>query len=192
MIATGASIALAQPAPLDTDRSTSVSEMKQRHAERFNRMDADKDGQLTQEEMQAGRQDRRMGGFGGRGLGMRPRGPGGPGGPGAMLQGADANRDGVVTREEFTAQALDRFQQLDANRDGRVAADELQAARPQFGGRRGGGRFAMLDADRNGSISRAEFDLRFAERLERLDANKDGTITVDERRAGRGRPGARP
>lgn len=193
LIATGATFALAQPAPTGTDRSISVGELRQRHTERFNTLDTNKDGQLSQEEMQSGRQGPRMGrGGDGPGFGMRPRGPGGPGG---LFQGADANSDGVVTQEEFTAQALNQFRQLDTNRDGRVAADEAQAARQRLGGRfggRGGGRFAMLDADRDGSVSRAEFDRRFAERIERLDANKDGNITAEERRAGRGRPGARP
>ncbi len=42
-------------------------------------------------------------------------------GPGRM----DANGDGVVTREEFTAPMGNAFDRLDANRDGRLSTEEM-------------------------------------------------------------------
>ncbi len=44
-------------------------------------------------------------------------------GPGRM----DANGDGVVTREEFTAPMGGAFDRLDADRDGRLTAEEMTA-----------------------------------------------------------------
>lgn len=80
-----------------------------------------------------------------------PHGPGGPGmdGPGKdgpeghgrhgmrgmhgmrggmMMAMADANHDGVVTKDEFMAAAMKHFDQADANHDGKVTAEERQAA----------------------------------------------------------------
>jgi Ca2+-binding EF-hand superfamily protein len=52
--------------------------------------------------------------------------------------------------------------------------------------------FEHLDADGNGSLSRAEFG-RHMERLKALDADADGTVSRDELRAGmaarQGKPG---
>jgi hypothetical protein len=61
-----------------------------------------------------------------------------PGGPmrGGMLMRADANNDGVVTREEMIAAANAQFDRLDADRDGKVTRDEMRAAREAM---RGGG-----------------------------------------------------
>ena len=113
LVATGAGLALAQPAPLNGDRTISVADFKQRDAERFARLDTNHDGQLSQQELEAGRSfmhgpGGRGGRFGmhrpGEGFGMGPgRGPGGPGGPGPMFEGADANHDGKITPEERRA-----------------------------------------------------------------------------------------
>jgi Ca2+-binding EF-hand superfamily protein len=40
--------------------------------------------------------------------------------------------------------------------------------------------FDRIDADRDGSISRAEFDAMTARRFARIDADGDGTISLDE------------
>jgi len=51
-----------------------------------------------------------------------------PGPPrGGMTMRADANGDGVVTRQEALAEAGARFDRMDANRDGRLDPAEMRA-----------------------------------------------------------------
>ncbi len=49
-----------------------------------------------------------------------------------MLQRADANGDGRVTRAEFAASPFPIFDRVDANHDGRVDARELAAAKARM------------------------------------------------------------
>lgn len=48
---------------------------------------------------------------------------------GGWLMRADANDDGIITREEVIAEADRRFAALDGNRDGKISRDERRAAR---------------------------------------------------------------
>ena len=48
---------------------------------------------------------------------------------GGMMRLADADKDGTITKAEFEAAALARFDRLDANKDGTVTPDEAKAAR---------------------------------------------------------------
>jgi hypothetical protein len=48
---------------------------------------------------------------------------------GGWLAQIDANGDGLITREEFAAPAIKRFDRLDANGDGIVTPEERAAAR---------------------------------------------------------------
>jgi hypothetical protein len=104
----------------------SVADLQKRALDRFNALDANKDGQLTQEELSAGRPA-------GGGGGATPAPAGGPPQGGGvmrgMMQSADANHDGTITSAEFTAAITARLQQMDANHDGQITGDELQAAR---------------------------------------------------------------
>ena len=42
---------------------------------------------------------------------------------------ADANKDGTITKAEFTAGAMAMFDRADSNKDGYVTADEMKAGR---------------------------------------------------------------
>lgn len=62
----------------------------------------------------------------GRDLPPEPRGGGMRGG---WLMRADANGDGIVTRDEVIADADRRFAARDSDRDGRISGEERRGAR---------------------------------------------------------------
>lgn len=79
--------------------------------QQFNRLDTDRNGQLSLAEFEAGANKPRMV-------------------PGQQaLNLLDANKDQKVTVAEFRAKRLAQFDALDINRDGTVTPQELQAAR---------------------------------------------------------------
>jgi Ca2+-binding EF-hand superfamily protein len=106
---------------------------------RFERVDTNHDGQVSYAEFTAahGRFDEaRKGRFANRGDQRVERGDGSEhqaarNGAGLGIAGriADSDKDGTVTRTEFQAAALQRFDRLDANHDGTVSRDEAKAAR---------------------------------------------------------------
>ncbi|RZJ04092.1 MAG: EF-hand domain-containing protein [Brevundimonas sp.] len=71
---------------------------------------------------------------------------------------ADADGDGRISQAEFVGQRVERLTAADANRDGSVAPEEMRAAFQARAAERADARFQRLDADRDGAISRAEFD----------------------------------
>lgn len=123
----------------------------------------------------------------------------------ARLTALDTNRDGVVSPEERAAamqarraeRAGDRFAKLDANGDGSISRAEFDAghaARPDRGpraeragdreGRRGGAHHAMRGQGRErGPVVIAEASAKLGECFDKMDANRDGVISSDERRA---------
>lgn len=112
---------------------------------------------------------------------------------------ADTNSDGVLTRAEFDAQRQSHFAQLDSNRDGQLTREEMRAGRPERaegerGHRRGRGHgFGNADANNDGNVTRDEFLAGPIAHFERLDANRDGVLSADERpqRHARGERGQR-
>lgn len=85
-----------------------------------------------------------------------------------------------VTRAQIEAKVKERFAQLDANKDGVVTREEINAQRQAKRAERLDQRFKTLDKDANGSISRAEFDAGHAQRGPGRDgkaaaAKADGT-----------------
>jgi Ca2+-binding EF-hand superfamily protein len=99
-------------------------------ARRFERLDTNRDGQISRAEFgtrQAARAERRAGAGEGRARGGR-----GGMGMGIGLRAfarVDANGDGRVSLAEATARGLSAFDRIDANRDGMVTAEERRAAR---------------------------------------------------------------
>lgn len=105
----------------------------------------------------------------------------------------DTNGDGQISREEARAageaMALKRFDKLDLNKDGVVTQEEIQQAHAN---RRAAllqkfeARFKAADTDGDGGLSKAEMLAgfpRLARHFDRLDANKDGIVTLDELQA---------
>lgn len=98
----------------------------------------------------------------------------------------DANGDGAIDKAEAAKvpRLAEKFDSLDKNKDGKLDASE----RPQRDGmrhRRDGGmrdRFAGLDTDKDGRISKAEAAKGpMADRFAEMDANKDGYLDKADR-----------
>lgn len=97
-----------------------------------------------------------------------------------MMQRADANNDGTITRAEADTAAAQMFVRLDGNNDGRLTTEDRAAAAERASGEM----FARVDADGNGSISRAEWDAHHQQRQARRDERRA------TRQANAGEPGA--
>jgi Ca2+-binding EF-hand superfamily protein len=150
----------------------------------FERMDANKDGQLSRQEAETGT--------------LR------------LFDRLDANKDGTLTKAEAEtgAPALRkeelsaRFGALDTNKDARLSADESKIpprffekldsnhdgaltleeflAQPDFGEGRREFVFDQADHNHDGKVTRAEAEQSSKERFDRLDANHDGVVTREE------------
>ncbi|HEX6376758.1 MAG TPA: EF-hand domain-containing protein [Allosphingosinicella sp.] len=81
--------------------------------------------------------------------------------------GTGGRQAGPQTRAAVETQVRTRFARADANRDGFITQEEVRAGAQARRGERRERLFERLDADRNGAISRAEFDARPALRGDR-------------------------
>lgn len=113
----------------------------------------------------------------------------------------DADKDGVVTIEEWRAGQQARFKRLDTNGDGKLTQDELFARTPAAGNSvlpsdRQAGRqsayFQRLDADKDGAVALAEFMAQGERNFTRCDLDRNGRIDSAEcRQALQRKPGPR-
>jgi Ca2+-binding EF-hand superfamily protein len=113
------------------------------------------------------------------------------------LKEMDANKDGVITLDEFLGRRDAGFARLDKTGDGLVDASDL-AARAQEGTEYRVKRFLkMFDANRDGKVTKEEFGQRAKDRFAMRDLNSDGEIGLDDLppgmrdRAGRRAEGAK-
>ena len=111
----------------------------------------------------------------------------------------DTNKDGVVDRAEWKAGQEARFKRLDTNGDGKLTQDELFAGTPAIGNsvlptdrqvQRQSTYFQLLDADKDGVVTLAEFMAQADRNFARCDINKDGRIDTAECRQALQRPRA--
>jgi Ca2+-binding EF-hand superfamily protein len=95
-----------------------------------------------------------------------------------ILARVDTDKDGKISKAEFDTESTALFKRLDKNSDGKIAADEVPARHwgkgPQFG---------MMDTDKDGKVTKAEFTAAEDQMFQKLDANGDGVITPDEMQA---------
>jgi len=173
--------------------------------EMFDRLDKNKDGELTKAELESLAKDmRRRGGWKNRASN-------------ALFRRMDTNKDKRISPDEWTMNA-DHFAKFDANGDGFITPDEVmpkggrrQRQRYDIGSGKDsaafltkydknrdgsidkkefphGRRFAEIDADGNGLLSKEEveqsLDKARSERsydfIERFDLNRDGKVTREE------------
>jgi hypothetical protein len=83
------------------------------------------------------------------GVGVSAQQPGPPPGPGKAL---------MESRADLKAMLEKRFDEMDANHDGTLTPQERDAFRDAVHAKARDEMFARLDTDKNGSISKAEFD----------------------------------
>lgn len=112
----------------------------------------------------------------------------------------DANRDGTVDQADRQARHAEMFERLDTDRNGSISRAEFDAMHSQradgdrggkrMGGKGMGGHHGMMMGSRGGakaagSLTRQAFVDRALSMFDRADANRDGTVTVAERKAAR-------
>jgi hypothetical protein len=130
-------------------------------------------------------------GQGGQGqAGQAGQGRGGVQPPNMRFAEMDLNRDGIISRAEWTGSSQS-FEMHDWNGDGRLSGEEVRigAAEPQDSrGRRGGSGgfgdwtdqgFRRLDLNRDNRISRIEWRYDMEDFI-RLDRNRDSMLSLNE------------
>ena len=98
----------------------------------------------------------------------------------------DKNKDKKLSKDEIPSQFPPQmFDRLDTNHDGFIDEAEWNAMRTRFGGGGGGGprigegMAKLLDANKDGKVSRDEF-AKVLTIFDLLDTNKDGELTQEE------------
>lgn len=148
----------------DGDGKITAAEWKAR-PETFHLLDANKDGEITREELtpKGPARDR---------AGKRPDVRSGKDSA-HFLSKYDANRDGQVTKEEFPHER--RFAEIDADGNGVLSTAEIEDSTDRVRNEEAYGIFERYDLDGDGRITREEFTGPAAA-FERLDKNRDGVL----------------
>ena len=156
LAATG--VAIAQPADgprPDPNADVTRQQVIERTDQRFSRLDLDSDGRATAEEARQAHEQRRA---------ERA---------GRMFERLDANSDGSISRAEFDQARAERVERRAERRPGRG----MHGA--------GHGMHATRAFGEQGFITREQMRERALARFDRVDANRDGTLTAEERRQAR-------
>lgn len=181
----------------DGDGLISVKEHAAGAKAMFERMDANRDGNLTVAEMDAGHAMKMKHGAGMHGGHPMPGKGMGPGMPaGGMMGMMDSNRDGAITAQEHAAHAKAMFDKLDVNHDGKVIAAEVAAGHEAMmkeghGMHRGADKPGMghgrgirnMDRNGDGKVSAAEHAAGAQAMFDAADTTKDGNLSKAERAA---------
>lgn len=168
-------------ARFDADRDGKITrqEVIERAKRDFARMDLDGDGRITDADlppMMRGRgvlkgETGRMGGNGGAfGLGR--------------IVGADANKDGIITLDEFVAEAGRRFEMFDRNKDNAIDKTDRDAMTKEMTDYRVRRFLHAHGAGKDNRVTREQFMAAAKERFAEHDINNDGRL--DREDGGRG------
>lgn len=152
----------------DGNGSVTRDEMRTTAIERFQKTDANKDGRLTLDEIQAARSEHAAKRFAEK----------------------DTNKDGKLSRTEVPRMPDEVWKRLDANNDGALTPDELVKKGERFA-EHAQKHFQHTDANGDGAITQDEALAQVDKRFARMDKNNDGVLTQDEMQAhhGHGKPG---
>jgi len=111
----------------------------------------------------------------------------------AMLERLDLDKDGKLSKEEARGPLADNFDRVDQNRDGFIDRSEARQALERLGqgnppapgdnAQRLREMFQRLDANNDGKISKDEARGPLAEGFDRVDSNGDGVVDQAEARA---------
>jgi Ca2+-binding EF-hand superfamily protein len=100
---------------------------------------------------------------------------------GDLLASADANQDGVVTKQEFLDARAAQFGRFDRNADGYIDdADVPERMRERRDARGGGAMRKELDKDGDGKVSKEEFVTGPTTIFDRVDADHNGSLDKQE------------
>jgi Ca2+-binding EF-hand superfamily protein len=165
LIAGAASTPATLPGDTDQDGSVSCSEATQKSAGQFGKMDTNNDKQIAMAEFEAGTTKN--------------------------FKAMDADNNGMVNVQEYvvtwcgappkdgkpskkTAQGDKKslHKMMDVNKNTKVSVDECVTFWTV--------RFADNDENKDGAISKAEFDKKVVEWFSIVDVNKDGSVTITE------------
>jgi len=159
-------------ARFDRDGNGAVTrdEMRTTAIERFEKADANHDGRLTLDEIQAAHRERAAKHFAEK----------------------DTNKDGKLSRDEVAKMPDEMFARLDTNKDGFLTPDELAAKAGRFQ-QFAEKRFQHEDTNGDGAITKDEVLAATDKRFAKMDTNGDGVLTQDELKAHHrhGKPGER-
>lgn len=181
---------------LDTDGDGAISAQEIDEAPAHLRaLDANKDGRLTMDEL---RPAGGPGGPGGGGPGGGGPGGGGSGGGEEMvsrLMEYDTDKDGRLKAEDLPERMRAIITRADADKDGVVTREELAAMARGQGGQGGPGGQRREGEGRGEGGERGGFrggdPAAFVDRMFEYDTDKDGKLSREELSAMRGPPGGR-
>lgn len=101
----------------------------------------------------------------------------------------DADRDRRISAVEHAAAARAMFESMDHNRDGKVTPDEMWAAQHKVSGRKASAlkapeKIDVIDSNQDGVLSVEEHVAGAEVMFAMMDRNRDGKLTRAEYRAG--------
>jgi Ca2+-binding EF-hand superfamily protein len=103
------------------------------------------------------------------------------------IVGADANKDGVITREEALAEAGKRFDSRDRNKDGVLDQADRDSMQKEMTAYRVQRFLHNFGAGKDGKVTREQFFKVAKERFAQRDVNGDGRLDREDFGFGRGR-----
>jgi len=158
-------LAYSAPSPRHEMKPMTRAGMMQKVQDHFAKLDTNKDGFVTKDEMEAARTamhkhmaDR-----------MKDRSA-------SMFDRMDSNHDGSISRAEFDSAHAAMAEHMGGERMGMRGMHGMR-------GGMAGHMFATADVNHDGRVSLQEATAAAEAHFDKLDANHDGTVTPDERRA---------